>query len=74
MRMFVSRLRVPMGLFTVLMGRCGVLLGLVVFTILMVMGRLVVMVSGGGVARGCLVMMLGRRMFSFFGHDLTPGC
>jgi hypothetical protein len=74
MRMLVSRLRVPMGLFTVLMGGCGMLLGLVVFTVLMVMGRLVVMVSSGGVARGCLVMMLSGGMFAFFGHDLSPGC
>jgi hypothetical protein len=72
--MLVSRFSVPMGLFTVLMSRCGMLLGLVVFTIFMVMGRLVVMVSSGGVARGCLVMMLGSGMFSFFGHDPTPGC
>jgi hypothetical protein len=74
MRVLMSRLRVPMGLFTVLMGRRGMLLGLVVFTVLMVMGRLVVMMGCRGVARGCLVMMLGRGMFSFFGHDVTPGC
>jgi hypothetical protein len=72
--MLVSRLRMPMRLFAVLMGRRGVLLGLVVFTMLVVMGRLVVMVSGGGVPRGCLVMMLGRGMFSFFSHDHSPSC
>ena len=74
MRMLVRRLRVPVGLLAVQMGRRGVLLGFVVLAVLVVMGRLVMMVGGGGVAGGCLVMMLSRRVLSLFGHDFTPGC
>ena len=49
-----------MGLLTMFVCGGGVLLGLVMLTNRMMVGRLVVMVSRSTVVRGSIVMVLGR--------------
>jgi hypothetical protein len=53
----------------VLVGRGGVLLGLLMLAVGMVMGRLEVVVGGRVVAGGRLVVMFHRRVLVVFGHD-----
>jgi hypothetical protein len=50
----------------------GVLLGLVVLTRGMVVGRLVVMVSRSTVVGGSVMVVLMRRMLALFGHGRSP--
>jgi hypothetical protein len=71
--MLVGGLRVAMSLIAVLMGGRRVLLGLVMLSVLVVVCCLVMVMRCGGVSSGRFVVMLGRRMFSLFGHHFSPG-
>jgi hypothetical protein len=71
-RMLVRGLRVPMGLFTVLVGRGGVLLGFIMLADGMVVCRLVVMMGCSTVASGCLMMVVDGGMLALFGHRRSP--
>jgi hypothetical protein len=50
--------------FTVVMSRCGVMFGVLMFTVPVMMSRLVVMVSCRMMVQGGLLMMFVRGMFS----------
>jgi hypothetical protein len=69
----MGRLRVPVSLLAMVVGGTGVLLGLVVLADFVMVGGLVVVVSGSSVMTRRLVMMLGRRMFSLVSHNRSPG-
>ena len=58
-----------MSLVTVLVCRSGMLLRFIVLARLVMVGRLVVMMCGGRVACRRFVVVLGRGMLSFFGHN-----
>jgi len=69
MRMVVSGLRVLMRMFAVLRRSRSMLLRFLMISMIMMMGRLMVMVGGGVMVRGSIVVMFTRSMFSFLGHD-----
>ncbi len=71
--MLMRSLRVPVGLLAMFVGGGGVLLGLVVLTHRMVVGRLVVVMSGRTVVSGGIMMVLGGGMLGLFSHDRSPG-
>jgi hypothetical protein len=60
---------VPVAVLAVLVGRGGVLLGLLMLAVAVVVGRLEVVVGGRVVTGGRLVVMLHRRVLVLFGHD-----
>ena len=66
-------LRVSVGLLAMFVGGGGVLLGLVMLTNRMMVGRLVVMVSRSTVVRGSIVMVLARGVLVLVGHNRSPG-
>ncbi len=66
--MLVSGLAVPIRILTMVVGRGGVLLRLVVVAMVVVMGRLVVVMGRGLVVRGGVVMMLAGNVFLFLCH------
>jgi hypothetical protein len=71
--MLMGRLRVPVGLLTMFVCGGGVLLGLVMLTNRMMVGRLVVMVRRSTVVRGSIVMVLARGVLVLVGHNRSPG-
>ncbi len=61
---------VLVALLTVLLGRDGVLLGLVVLPVLVVVGGLKVVVRGGIVVGSGIEVVLGRGVLVLVGHSL----
>jgi hypothetical protein len=73
MRVAVCVGGVLVGLFTVLKGRCGVLLGLIVLPDFVVVSRLIMVMSGSLVVGGGLMVVLGGRVFLVCHVRLLPG-
>jgi hypothetical protein len=67
--MLMRRLRVAVSLFAMLMGGRGMLLGPVMLADFVVVGRLMVMMSGGAVTSRRVVMVRSRRVFAFICHN-----
>ena len=61
-----------MGVLAMIFGRRGVILRVFVFAHFMMMGRLMMVVSGGVVVSGGSLVMLARRMLGRFGHVFLP--
>jgi hypothetical protein len=66
--MSVGFLRMLVALFTVLVGRGGVLLGLVMLAVSVVVRRLQMVVGGGMVPRRRQMVVFHRRVLVMFGH------
>jgi len=64
----MSGLAVLVGILAMVVSRGRVLLGLIVSTVVVMMGRLAVMVSRSFVVGRCVVMVFTGRMFQFVGH------
>jgi hypothetical protein len=60
---------VPVAVLAVLVGRGGVLLGLLMLAVAVVVCRLEVVVGGCVVAGGSLAVVLHCRVLVLFGHD-----
>jgi hypothetical protein len=73
MRVAVCVGGVLVGLFTVLEGRCGVLLGHIVLPDFVVVSRLIMVMSGSLVVGGGLMVVLGGRVFLVCHVRLLPG-
>jgi hypothetical protein len=73
MRVAVSVGGVLVGLFAVLKGRCGVLLGLGVLPDCVVVSRRMMVMGGSVVVGGCLMVVLGGRVFLVCHVRLLPG-
>jgi hypothetical protein len=67
--MLMRSLRVTVSLFAMLMSGRSVLLGPVMLADFVVVGRLMVMMSGGAVTSRRVVMVRSRRVFAFFCHN-----
>ena len=72
MRMLVRGSTVPVGFGAMMMGRSGVLLGLVVAVVPVVVLCLAMVMRGCFVVAGRGVMMFGSRMSCRRGHELSP--
>jgi hypothetical protein len=72
MRVAVCVGGVLVGLFTVLEGRCGVLLGLIVLPDFVVVSRLKMVMGGSLVVGGGLMVVLGGRVFLVCHVRLLP--
>ena len=70
-RVTVSLGRVMLGLLTVIVSRCRMLLGFVVVILLVVMGGLQMMMRSRRMVRRCLVMMIRRGVCCLGSHIIS---
>jgi hypothetical protein len=70
----VGRFRMPVGLLAMFLRGGGMVLGLVMLTNRMVVGRLMVVMGRSTVMSGGIVVVLARWMLVLVGHNHSPGC